>query len=72
MLPTSYKYIIRELLVPFIMGVAVFTFILIMFQILKFTEFLVVHGVDLMLVLKLFYYLIVAFLPITVPVSFLF
>lgn len=72
MLLTSYRYIVKELLVPFIMGVAVFTFILIMFQILKFTEFLVVQGVDYIVVLKLFYYLIVAFLPITIPVSFLF
>jgi len=72
MLPTTGRYIVKELLVPFVMGVAVFTFILIMFQILRFTEFLVVQGVDYMVVLKLFYYLIVAFLPVTIPVSFLF
>ena len=54
------------------MGVVVFTFILIMFQILRFTEFLVVHGIDFIIVFKLIYYLVVAFLPITVPVSFLF
>ena len=72
MLFTSYRYIVKELLWPFIMGVVVFTFILIMFQILRFTEFMVVHGVDFILVFKLIYYLTIAFLPITVPVSFLF
>jgi lipopolysaccharide export system permease protein len=72
MLFTSYRYIVKELLWPFIMGVFVFTFILIMFQILRFTEFMVVHGVDFLVVFKLVYYLTVAFLPITVPVSFLF
>lgn len=72
MLFTSYRYIIKELLWPFVMGVLVFTFILIMFQILRFTEFMVVYGVDFFIVAKLIYYLIVAFLPITVPISFLF
>jgi lipopolysaccharide export system permease protein len=43
-----------------------------MFQFLKFTEFLVVNGVSFWTVFLLIYYLVVAFLPITVPVSFLF
>lgn len=72
MLFTSYRYIVKELLWPFIMGVIVFTFILIMFQLLRFVEFMVVHGVDFIIIFKLIYYLVVAFLPITVPVSFLF
>jgi lipopolysaccharide export system permease protein len=54
------------------MGVFVFTFILIMFQVLRLTEFIVVHGVSFLEVFKLFFYLVLAFLPITVPVSFLF
>ena len=57
---------------PFVMGVVIFTFILIMFQLLKVIEFLVVNGVSFWSVFLLVYYLIVAFLPITVPVSFLF
>jgi lipopolysaccharide export system permease protein len=72
MLPTSYKYIFRELIIPFVMGVVVFTFILIMFQLLKFAEFIIVHNVDYGMIFRLVYYLVVAFLPITVPVSFLF
>ena len=72
MIFTRYRYIVKELLTPFIMGVVVFTFILIMFQLLKFTEFLVVNGVDIFTVSSLMYYLIIGFLPITVPVSFLF
>lgn len=69
---TRYRYIVKELLTPFVMGVAIFTFILIMFQLLKFIEFLVVNGVSFWKVFLLIYYLVVAFLPITVPVSFLF
>lgn len=72
MLLTSYKYIFKELIVPFIMGVVVFTFILIMFQLLKFAEFIIVHNVDYFVIFKLVYYLVVAFLPITIPISFLF
>lgn len=54
------------------MGVVVFTFILIMFQLLKFAEFIIVHNIDYAIIFKLIYYLVVAFLPITVPISFLF
>jgi lipopolysaccharide export system permease protein len=69
---TRYRYIVKELFTPFVMGVVIFTFILIMFQLLKFIEFLVVNGVSFWKVFLLIYYLVVAFLPITVPVSFLF
>jgi lipopolysaccharide export system permease protein len=69
---TTYRYIVREILVPFIMGVVVVTFVLLMFQILKLTEFLVVQGIDIQIVFKLLYYMCVAFLPITIPVAFLF
>ncbi|MBN1113727.1 MAG: LPS export ABC transporter permease LptF [Oligoflexia bacterium] len=72
MLLTAYRYISKELLIPFVMGVVVATFILIMFQILRLTEFIVVHGVQFSIIVKLFYYLVVAFLPVTIPVSFLF
>jgi len=72
MFSTRYKYIFKELITPFVMGVVVFTFILIMFQLLKFAEFIIVHNVDYVIIFKLIYYLVVAFLPITVPVSFLF
>jgi len=72
MFGTRYKYLVKELLTPFVMGVVIFTFILIMFQFLKFTEFLVVNGVSFWSVFLLMYYLIIAFLPITVPISFLF
>ena len=69
---TTYRYIIKETISPFLIGVFFITFILIMFQVLRLTDFVIVHGVDYKSILKLIYYLIVAFLPISIPVSFLF
>lgn len=71
-LKTTYKYIFKELFPPFFIGAMVFTFILIMFQVLRLAEFMVVHGVSFFTVLKLTFFLVLAFLPITVPISFLF
>lgn len=72
MLLNLYKYIFKELMGPFIMGVLVSTFVLLMFQIIRLTEFIIVQGVNIILVLKLLFFMVVSFLPITVPISFLF
>jgi len=72
MLLNMYKYIFKEIFYPFILGVVLSTFVLLMFQIIRLTEFFIVQGVSLALVFKLFFYMIVSFLPITIPISFLF
>jgi len=69
---TTYKYIMRETFYPFVMGVAMSTFVLLMFQILRVAELMIVQGVDFFVIVKLLYYMIVSFFPITIPISFLF
>lgn len=54
------------------MGVFVFIFILLLFQALRLTEFILVHGVKVEVVLRMMMYLSVSFLPIILPMSLLF
>lgn len=68
---TIDRYIIREILVPFLLGLAVFTGILLIARILKLVELVVNRGVPLLEVLKLFSYIMPAFLEVTVPMALL-
>lgn len=54
------------------MGVAIFTSILLMFQALRLTEFVLVHGVAVRTIGEMMLYLSVSFLPIILPMSLLF
>ncbi len=68
----AIRYIFFETLPAFLMGVVVFTAILLMFQALRLTEFVLVHGVPVATVGKMMLYLSVSFLPIILPMSLLF
>ena len=65
------RYILRELLVPFVLGIAIFTSILLIVRILKLVELVVNRGVPLLQILKLFSYILPAFLEVTVPMALL-
>lgn len=66
------RYIFVEMLPAFVIGVMVFIFILLMFQILRLTEFVLVHGVDIRTVLEIVLFLTISFLPAVLPMSLLF
>lgn len=66
------RYIFVELLPGLFIGVAVFIFILLMFQVLRLTEFVLVHGVDIRTALKIVSFLAISFLPAVLPMSLLF
>lgn len=66
------RYLLEEMLAPFILGVFVFIFILLMFQALRLTEFVLIHGVDYRVILKIAGYLTISFLPAILPMSLLF
>src|ERR1700687_2618651 len=68
---TINRYILREISVPFALGLAVFTLILLIARILKLVEMVVNRGVPLLEVLKLFSYILPAFLEVTVPMALL-
>jgi lipopolysaccharide export system permease protein len=65
------RYIIQEIAVPFSLGLALFTLILLIARILKLLELVVNRGVPLLDVLKLFSYILPAFLEVTVPMALL-
>lgn len=65
------RYILRELFVPFVLGLAIFTSILLIVRILKLVELVVNRGVPLLQILKLFSYILPAFLEVTVPMALL-
>jgi lipopolysaccharide export system permease protein len=65
------RYILRELLVPFILGIAIFTSILLIVRILKLVELVVNRGVPFFQILELFSYILPAFLEVTVPMALL-
>jgi lipopolysaccharide export system permease protein len=65
------RYILRELAIPFVLGLAVFTSILLIVRILKLVEMVVNRGVPLGQMLRIFSYILPAFLEVTVPMALL-
>jgi len=66
-----HRYVLREIAVPFALGLATFTFILLIARILRLVELVVNRGVPLLDVLRLFSYILPAFLEVTVPMALL-
>ncbi len=56
----------------YLVGVIVFLLILLMFQALRLTEFVLVHGVSYLTLAKLILFLSTSFLPVILPMSLLF
>lgn len=65
-------YILGEMLPSFILGNVVFLFILLMFQVLRLSDFVINKGVPLSLLAQMMMYMLVSFLPACIPISLLF
>ena len=65
------RYVLRELAVPFLLGIGVFTSILLIVRILKLVEMVVNRGVPFLQMLRLFSYIMPAFLEVTLPMALL-
>jgi lipopolysaccharide export system permease protein len=66
---TIDRYVAREVLAPFAVGVAVLTFALVTGRLLKLTEMVVNHGVTIGEVLGIIGYIMPAFLELTFPMA---
>jgi lipopolysaccharide export system permease protein len=64
-------YIIREISSLFMLGIVIFTLVLLMGRLLTLTELVVSHGVPLADVGRMIVYLIPSFLVFTIPMAFL-
>jgi len=66
-----HRYVFREILVPFALGLGVFTFVLLLARLLKLIELVVNRGIPATTVARVFLYLLPAFLEVTVPMAML-
>src|SRR2546427_10446330 len=69
--PTLRRYFLWEVTVPFLFGIGVFTFILLIARMLKLVELVVNRGVSPLEIGKLFAYILPTFLEVTVPMALL-
>ena len=65
------RYLFVEILVPFFLGLAVFTFVLLIARILKLVELVVNRGVPLLDIVETFALILPGFLEVTVPMALL-
>lgn len=61
-----------EMLPGFLLGMSVFLLIILMFQILRLTEFALIHGVDISTLSEIILYICISMLPALFPMSLLF
>ncbi len=66
------RYLLGEMIPMFFLGVFIFVFILLMFQALRLTEFVLIHGVKLIVIGQMMAYISSSLLPILFPMSLLF
>lgn len=69
--PTLRRYFLREVAAPFLLGIGVFTFILLIARMLKLVELVVNRSVPIVEIAKLFAYILPTFLEVTVPMALL-
>lgn len=68
---TFYLYVFKEITAPFILGMGVFTMVLLMGKLLKLAEMVFGKGVPLSEVLRIFIYMLPSFWQIAIPMAFL-
>jgi lipopolysaccharide export system permease protein len=68
---TLYGYILSEVSKPFLGATFFFTFVLMMFQVIRWSDFFVVHNVSGFSILTLMWYLLLTFTPVIFPIAFL-
>jgi len=68
---TLYLYLFREISIPFLLGIAAFTSVLLMGRLLKLADLVVAKGVPLADIMRMILYLIPSFCLVTIPMAFL-
>jgi lipopolysaccharide export system permease protein len=65
-------YILFEMLPSFILGLCIFIAIILMFQVLRLTEFTLAHGVSLAVISEVIFFICISLLPALFPMALLF
>lgn len=68
---TLNRYLAREIVSPFILGLVSFTFVLLMGRLLKLADLVIAKGVPILDILKMISYLLPSFFLLTIPMAFL-
>ncbi len=68
----AVQYIFFEMLPSFVLGLLVFISIILMFQVLRLTDFALVHGVALKTIGEIVGYVVISLLPVLFPMALLF
>lgn len=66
------QYIFFEMVPSFIIGMMIFVGIILMFQILRLTDFAITHGLSLYMVAEIISYVCISMIPALLPMSLLF
>ena len=66
---TVDRYVLREVLAPFLLGVGVLTFALVVARVLKLIEMVVNHGVSFLEIMKLLGLIVPGFLELILPMA---
>ena len=69
MLKILDRYIIKELSIPFLLGIFILTFLILIQQLLRLMELIIDKGVDLFSVAEIFIYLLPSFFLVTIPMA---
>ncbi len=67
-----FKYLFFEILPSFILGLIIFLLVILMFQILRLTEFALIHGVEINTIGQIIGFICISMLPALLPMSLLF
>jgi len=69
MLKALDRYILKELIVPFLIGIFILTFLILIQQLLRLMELVIGKGVDLASVGQIFLYLLPSFFLLSIPMA---
>lgn len=69
MLKILDRYVIKELSIPFLLGIFILTFLILVQQLLRLMELIIDKGVDLLSVAEIFLYLLPSFFLVTIPMA---
>lgn len=69
MIKTLQRYILKELMFPFLMGFTIFSFILVMDRIFTLSDLIVKYGISFFTVAKLLFFILPSTFAITIPMA---
>jgi len=64
-----HRYVLKEYLVPFVVGLLVFTFLLVLHHLFLMMDLFLNRGVDLLIILRMVFFIFLMSLPLSLPMA---